>query len=443
MKTEEAWSKSLQIIKEKVGDSAFDLWFGPLRAVQMKDGQATIEIPNRFFKEWIEDYHPALIAESLERVTSMPVEVKYRIAAREDADLRKADARLENRKTKLARRGIHLNPRYTFDTFVVGPSNQFAQAAAKAVAENPGKGYNPLFIYGGVGLGKTHLISAVGNGVLDAKGDFNVLYVSTEQFTNEVVAAIRHQKMEELKARYRSLDMLLIDDVQFVANKVQTQEELFHTLNALYEQQKQIVLSSDRPPREIKEVTDRLRSRFGMGLIADIQQPEVETKIAIIHKKAEHDRFRLPEDVAYFIASRIKSNIRDIEGALIRLGAHASLTGSPVDLAMAKTVLRDLIPEDEKPLTVEAVIRAVAEHFGLRLQDMRAPRRSREIVLPRQIAMYIARELTGASLNDIGKNTGGKDHATVIYACRRVEGKRAKDEDFRRMLENLINKLKP
>lgn len=443
MRPDEIWNKSLQIIKEDVGDGVFELWFNPIKMVALKDGTATLEVPNRFFKEWIEDYHPTLIRDALKRVSASDTEVKFRVAVKEDADVKRADARLENRRSKLARKGIYLNPRYTFDNFVVGPSNQFAQASARAVAESPGKTYNPLFVYGGVGLGKTHLITAVGNRAVDAtRGELNVLYVSAEQFTNEVVSAFRHGKTEELKAKYRGLDMILMDDVQFLENKTATQEELFHTLNELYARQKQIVLSSDRPPNEIKEVTDRLRSRFRMGLIADIQPPEVETKIAIIQKKAEAERLSLPEDVVYYMASKIKSNIRDIEGCLIRLGAHSTISGSPVSLEMAKAVLKDFI-EDDRPLTVEGIMRAVAEYFGMKVPDLKAKKRTKDIAVPRQIAMHLARELTQSSLSDIGKHMGGKDHATVIYACKQIEAKRAADDGFNRMIETLKNRIKP
>jgi len=443
MRPDEIWNKSLQIIKEDVGDGVFELWFNPIKMVALKDGTATLEVPNRFFKEWIEDYHPTLIRDALKRVSASDAEVKFRVAVKEDADVKRADAKLENRKSKLARKGIYLNPRYTFENFVVGPSNQFAQASARAVTESPGKTYNPLFVYGGVGLGKTHLITAVGNRAVDtARGEFNVLYVSAEQFTNEVVSAFRHGKTEELKAKYRSLDMILMDDVQFLENKTATQEELFHTLNELYARQKQIVLSSDRPPNEIKEVTDRLRSRFRMGLIADIQPPEVETKIAIIQKKAEAERLALPEDVVYYMASKIKSNIRDIEGCLIRLGAHATISGSPVSLEMARNVLKDFI-EDDRPLTVEGIMRAVAEYFGMKAADLKARKRTKDIAVPRQIAMYLARELTQSSLSDVGKHMGGKDHATVIYACKQIEAKRAADDGFNRMIETLKNRIKP
>jgi chromosomal replication initiator protein len=292
---EEIWQKSLPLMKAEVGENVFDLWLSPTRLVALKDGQATVEVPNRFYKEWIEDYHPELIPAAIKGATDTEVAVKFRIADKvqlPEFELRagiiqkKIDAKIENRKTRLARKGIYLNPRYTFDNFVVGPSNQIAEAAARAVTEDPGRLYNPLFVYGGVGLGKTHLITAVGNAIVDRARDLQVLYVSAEQFTTEVVSAFRHNKSEELKQKYRNLDVFLIDDVQYVENKDYTQEELFHTINALYERQKQIVLSSDRPPKEIRQVTDRLRSRFSMGLTADIQLPEFELRAGIIQKKA-------------------------------------------------------------------------------------------------------------------------------------------------------------
>lgn len=443
MTIEEIWDKSLSIIEEKVGSNIFELWFRPIKPLQIKEQQVTLEVPNRFFKEWIEDYYPILVNEVIEKILGHPVTLKYKISEKEAPDIKRMEAKLENRKTRLASRGIYLNPKYTFENFVSGPSNQFAQAAAKAVSDSPGKVYNPLFIYGDVGLGKTHLISAIGNNVIDSKHDYNVLYVSSEQFTNEVVSAIRHGKTEELKKRYRNVDLLLIDDIQFVENKVQTQEELFYTINTLYEKQRQIVISSDRPPKEIKSVTDRLRSRFSMGLIADIQAPEFETRVAIIHKKAAMERISLEEDVVNFIASKIKTNIRELEGGLIRLGAQAALTGSPIDVEMAKNILKDFIQDDEKPITVEHILKTVCEYFGLKMQDIKARKRTKEVALPRQIAMYLSKQLTGGSLSDIGKNMGGKDHATVIYACKQVEDKKSKDENFNRMIETLLHKIKP
>lgn len=443
MTIEEIWEKSLSIIEEKVGSNIFELWFRPIKPLQIKEQQVTLEVPNRFFKEWIEDYYPILVNEVIEKILGHPVTLKYKISEKEAPDIKRMEAKLENRKTRLASRGIYLNPKYTFENFVSGPSNQFAQAAAKAVSDSPGKVYNPLFIYGGVGLGKTHLLSAIGNNVIDSKHDYNVLYVSSEQFTNEVVSAIRHGKTEELKKRYRNVDLLLIDDIQFVENKVQTQEELFYTINTLYEKQRQIVISSDRPPKEIKSVTDRLRSRFSMGLIADIQAPEFETRVAIIHKKAAMERINLKEDVVNFIAAKIKTNIRELEGGLIRLGAQAALTGSPIDVEMAKNILKDFIQDDEKPITVEHILKTVCEYFGLKMQDIKARKRTKEVALPRQIAMYLSKQLTGGSLSDIGKNMGGKDHATVIYACKQVEYKKSKDENFNRMIETLVHKIKP
>jgi chromosomal replication initiator protein len=442
MTPEEIWNKSLAQIEEKVGNNIIDLWFRPIKLSQFKEQQATVEIPNRFFKDWIEDNYPDIIAESIGTILKYPVTVRYKIAEKMDPTVRKMDMRLETRRQKLASRGIYLNPKYTFENFVIGPSNQFAHASAKAVAEAPGKTYNPLFIYGGVGLGKTHLITAIGNAVIDKKPDISVIFVSAEQFTNEVVSAIRHQKMGELKEKFRNIDLLLLDDIHFIENKTQTQEEFFHTFNTLYERQKQIVISSDRPPKEIAAITDRLRSRFSMGLIADIQPPELETKVAILQRKAETEKIFVPEDVAYYLASKVKSNIRELEGCLIRLGAQSSLTGRPINIDMAKNILQDLIEDDEKPITTDQIQKTVSEHFALKVSDMKAKKRTKEVALPRQIAMYLSKQLTNLSLSDIGKNFGGKDHATVIYACKQIEEKRAKDEAFNRMIESLIRKIK-
>jgi chromosomal replication initiator protein len=439
---EDIWNSSLSKIEEKVGSSILDLWFRPIKLSQIKEQQVTVEIPNRFFKDWTEDNYPDIIGETIGEILGHPVTVRYRIAEKVDPDVKKMDMRLENRRQKLASRGIYLNPKYTFENFIIGPSNQFAHAAAKKVAEVPGRAYNPLFIYGGVGLGKTHLITAIGNAVIDKSPEISVIYVSAEQFTNEVVSAIRHEKMGELKDKYRNVDLLLLDDIQFIANKTQTQEEFFHTFNAIYEKQKQIVISSDRPPKEIGAVTDRLRSRFSMGLIADIQPPELETKVAILQKKSEMEKIHIPEEVAYYLASKVKSNIRELEGCLIRLGAQASLTGRPINKDMAKYILQDLIEEDEKPVTTDLIQKTVCEHYAIKLSDMKAKKRTKEVALPRQIAMYLSKQLTNLSLSDIGKNFGGKDHATVIYACKQIEEKRAKDEAFNRMIENLLRKIK-
>jgi chromosomal replication initiator protein len=439
---EDIWNKSLSKIAEKVGESIFDLWFKPIKLLQIKDKTAVLEIPNRFFKDWIEDYYPNIIAEALEGILGFNVAIKYKTAEKEDAVIRKMDSKLETRKNKLASRGIYLNPKYTFDTFVVGSSNQFAHAAAKRVGENPGHAYNPLFIYGGVGLGKTHIMNAIGNAIVDKNHGKVVYYVSAEQFTNEVISALRHQKMGEFKEKYRNVDVLLVDDIQFISGKTTTQEEFFHTFNSLYEKQRQIVVSSDRSPIEISDITDRLRSRFSMGLIADIQPPEIETKIAIIYKKAELERMHITEEVAYFIATKIKSNIREMEGCLIKLGAHSSLTGIPIDIDMARKVLKDLISDDDKPITMESVQKAVCDYFGMRMQDIRTKKRTKEVANARQIAMYLVKQHTQLSLSEIGRGFGGKDHATVIYACKQIEEKRQKDENLNKIIENINKRIK-
>jgi len=444
MEIEELWEKTLKVIEEKVGIQTFELWFSPLKLLRLHDQQVILEVPNRFFKEWIEDHYMGLIVETLEKFLEKPVNLKFSVFEKEeDTTLRRIETKRENRRAKLASRGIFLNPKYIFENFVVGPSNQFARAAATAVAESPGKSYNPLFIYGGVGLGKTHLMNAIGNLLIDKSSGIKLLYTPAEQFTNEFVYSMRNNKMDEFKNRYRSLlDVLLIDDIQFIAGKTGTQEELFHTFNALYDSHKQIVFSSDRLPKDISPITERLRSRFGMGLIADIQMPDVETKLAILGKKSEIEGIQLPQDVAFFLASRIKSNIRDLEACLIRLGAYSSLSGRTITVEMAKDVLKDMIHDEEKPLSIELIIKTVCDYYGLKPQDIKAKKRTRDIAFPRQVAMYLSKILTDSSLSDIGKNFGGKDHSTVIHACKQIEERRRKDEDFNRKLEYLIKKIK-
>lgn len=436
------WNNALSRICEKLGDSVFELWFKPMKLHHVKDRVAYIDIPNRFFKDWVEDNYPQLICEALEVELGYPVTLKFRVGTKEDGELKKQDSRNESRRSKLANRGIYLNPKYTFDSFVVGPSNQYVHAAAKRICEGPGTIYNPLFIYGGVGLGKTHIINAIGNDIVDRFPGKVIYYVSAEQFTNEVISSLRHEKMGEFKEKYRNADVLLVDDIQFIAGKTATQEEFFHTFNSLYARQSQIVVSSDRAPMDISDITDRLRSRFGMGLIADIQLPEVETKVAILYKKAEAEKLVIPEDVAYFIASRVKSNIRELEGCLINLGAYSSLTGMPIDLALVKNVLKDLLPEGDKPLTLDLILKTVSDYLGIKIYDIKGKKRTKEIANSRQIAMYIAKQLTTMSLSEIGRAFGGKDHATVIYACKMIESKRGTDENLNKMIEQIIRKIK-
>ncbi len=443
MDMEEAWKKTVESIEAEVGSQTFDLWFRPIKFLKLQNQQIILEVPNRFFKEWLDDHYPDLIKETLKRFIKTDIEVRFKVLEKEDDPaFRKIESKMESRKARLASRGIFLNPKFIFDTFVVGPSNQFARAAARAVADTPGKTYNPLFIYGGVGLGKTHLMNAIGNSVIDKKPQLNLLYVPAEQFTNEFIYSMRNDRMDEFKNKYRNLDMLLIDDIQFIAGKSGTQEELFHTFNALYDMHKQIVFSSDRPPKDISPITERLRSRFGMGLIADIQPPDIETKMAILGKKAELEGIKLPEDVIFFLSSKIKSNIRDLEACMIRLGAYSSLSGREITVEMSKEVLKDMISDEERALSIPMIQKTVCEYYGLKVQDIKAKKRTKEIAFPRQVAMYLCKLLTDSSLSDIGKNFGGKDHSTVIHACKLIEERRKKEGDFNKVIEYLVRRIK-
>lgn len=440
---EKIWNKCCQLIEEKVGESTYNLWFKSIKVHSIKDEEAVLIIPNRFYLEWIDNNYPKIIEKTFSEITQRDFNVIFELE--KELTLKKTVNDIQSPKIqiqKIIERPNFLSLRYTFEQFVVGPSNHFAHAAACAVSESPGKAYNPLFIYGDVGLGKTHLISAIANRIIEKRPDFSVIYVQSEQFTNEVVTAIRHEKMGEFKAKYRNIDLLLIDDVQFIANKTQTQEEFFHTFNALYEMQKQIVISSDRPPKEIGAITDRLKSRFIMGLIADIQPPSVELKVAILHKKAAIENIKLSDDVAFYLASRIRSNIRELEGCLIKLAAHSTLIGSPINLDMSKQILKDVFYDDDKPITIDYIQKKVCEVFGIKIQDIKAKKRTKELTVPRQVAMFLCKRLTDCSLSDIGKAFGGKDHATVIYACKKVEERAEQDEGFNRIVEQLSDKIK-
>jgi chromosomal replication initiator protein len=335
----------------------------------------------------------------------------------------------------------NLNPKYTFDEFVSGSSNQFAFAAAMAVANNPATTYNPLFVYGGVGLGKTHLINAVGNAVLKKNPEMKVCYYTSEKFMNELINSLRYAKMDEFRNKFRSMDVLLIDDVQFIAGKERTQEEFFHTFNALYESHKQIVVTSDKFPKEIPGLEERLRSRFEWGLIADIQPPDVETKQAILKMKAEQNGINLPEEVALFLANSVSSNVRELEGFLIRIGAYASLTSTPITLAMAKEVLKDILVETNKNLTIEEIQKKVSTHYDVKISDLKSSKRIKTLVLPRQIAMYLARQLTSSSYPEIGERFGGKDHSTIIHAIKKIENLMKEDLRLRSTINAIKNSL--
>jgi len=335
-----------------------------------------------------------------------------------------------------------LNPRYTFDTFIVGPSNQFAHAACRAVAEAPSRSYNPLFIYGGVGLGKTHLMHAIGQYVLEHDPNLKLTYISSERFMNEMINALRYDRILDFRERYRSVDILLVDDIQFVSGKEGTQTEFFHTFNALYDAQKQIVLSSDHPPHEIPNLEERLRSRFEWGLIADIQSPDIETKVAILKRKAEAEAVPLPDNVAMYMAGRVKSNIRELEGSLIRLIAYASLTGREISMDLAQDVLRNVIDQDEKAITIESIQKYVAERYALKVADLKSRNNSKSVALPRQIAMYLCKNLTHASLPEIGRSFGGKHHSTVIHSIKKVEEMRKKGTDFNSLISTFLESIR-
>lgn len=444
MGTDAVWEEALAYIGGKVPKQVFDTWFVPVQLQHIEDSSARISVPNKFFGEWLEKHYRSLLGEALAAAYGREaVDVAFVTGSRAEARSGPVPAQTSANRGPQAgrqRRTAHLNPKYTFTSFVVGASNQFAHAASLAVADKPAQAYNPLFIYGGVGLGKTHLLNAIGNHVAE-RTDLRIAYVTTEQFTNEVINSIRYDKMVDLRKRYRSIDMLLIDDVQFLAGKERTQEEFFHTFNSLYEARKQIVVSSDRFPREMPDMEERLRSRFGWGLVADLQLPDVETRIAILRKKSEDEGIGLPEGVIQFLAENMKSNIRELEGALVRVGAYSSLTGQPITMEMAKNVLRDVIGDKKKVIAMDDIQEAVATRFHVKIAELKSRRRSKTLVHPRQIAMHLCRELTDASFPEIGRQFGGKDHTTIIHACKQIAKAKEADAALTATLESLKNQI--
>ena len=434
----QVWEEALSIIQDKLPRQSFETWFKPLTLESAEADRVRVLLPNRFFKEWFEEHYLGLLKAALEELAGGEVEVILTLPEKEAAlQLDRLEAAVRRPSRRERDPGVAINPKYTFDTFVVGSSNQFAHAGALAVAEQPAKAYNPLFIYGGVGLGKTHLLHAIGHRALEKHPGIRISYVSSEKFTNDLINAIRFDSTVEFRNKYRNLDILLIDDIQFIAGKERTQEEFFHTFNDLYDSAKQLVISSDSLPREIPTLEERLRSRFEWGLIADIQPPDLETKAAILRKKAEVEGIKLPDEVSLFIANKVQSNIRELEGSLIRLVAYASLTGRAIDLPLAQEVLKDLAEERERLITAEFIQQAVAEFYRVKVEDLKAKGRHKSIVLPRQVAMYLCRTLTGASLPDIGQAFGGKDHTTVLHACEKIKRRMAQDDSLRRQVENL------
>jgi len=440
------WDDILARIETKVNRHSFYTWFRPTSFVAEDRLSVTVRVPNPLFKDWLTKHYAGVIAEAMTEVQRPNLALNF--VADPQADIAMIPlsldeaAALESGPPAAVPAPLPgpagLNPRYTFDTFIVGSSNQFAHAACRAVAEAPSRSYNPLFIYGGVGLGKTHLMHAVGQYVLQHDRNLKLTYISSERFMNEMINAVRYDRVLDFRERYRSVDVLLVDDIQFLAGKEGTQTEFFHTFNALYDSQKQIVLSSDCPPHEIPALEERLRSRFEWGLTADIQSPDLETRVAILKKKAETEAVPLADNVAMYIAGKIKSNIRELEGSLIRLIAYASLTGQEISLPLAQEVLKSILDHDEKAVTIDIIQKFVADYYNLRMADLKSRNNSKSVAKPRQIAMYLCKSLTHASLPEIGRSFGGKHHSTVIHSIRKVEDQRKKDPDFNMLIGNFL-----
>ncbi|HKY31518.1 MAG TPA: chromosomal replication initiator protein DnaA [Candidatus Polarisedimenticolia bacterium] len=429
------WDKILDNLEAKVNPRSFATWLRPTALARDEGRTIYVSVPSELFANWLSKNYMELIKETAGDLERREAEFAFVYGEKEREGL-------EGKAGEATPASAPLNSKYTFDTFVVSSSNEMAHAAALRVAEQPSLTYNPLYIYGGVGLGKTHLMHAIGNHLTLTRPQLRQRYISTETFMNELISSIRFEKTVDFRERYRGIDLLLIDDIQFLAGKERTQEEFFHTFNSLYESQKQIVITSDCPPREIPTIEERLRSRFEWGLIADIQPPDLETKVAILNKKAEERQVVVPQDVALFIASRVRSNIRELEGSLIRVAAYSSVTNREIDLTLAKDVLKDVLADDSKGVSIESIQKYVSNYFHLRGPEIKSKSNTKQIAFPRQIAMYLCKALTDSSLPEIGKRFGGKHHSTVIHAIKKVETKRSLERDFDKMINSFIEALK-
>jgi chromosomal replication initiator protein len=436
------WDDVLARVATKVNRHSFYTWFKPTSFLTHTGLLVSVRVPNEIFKDWLTKHYSAVISEAVAEVCVPGTTITFVPDSPHEVAASSAPEPVEEAEPLAVAPGPGLNPRYTFDSFVVGPSNQFAEAACRAVAEAPSRSYNPLFVYGGVGLGKTHLMHAVGHYVLNQDPSVNLTYISSERFMNEMIHAVRSDRIIGFRERYRSVDVLLVDDIQFLAGKEGTQTEFFHTFNALYDSQRQIVITSDCPPQEIPSLEERLRSRFQWGLIADIQPPDLETKVAILQKKAEAEAVPLPDNVALYIAGKIKSNIRELEGSLIRLIAYASLTGRELSVPLAQEVLKSLLDHDARAVTIEVIQKYVADYYQLKLVDLKSRNNSKSIARPRQIAMYLSKMLTSASLPEIGRTFGGKHHSTVIHSIRKIEELKRRDRDFNNLMESFVDSLR-
>lgn len=436
------WERILRAIRPRISAHSFKTWFGPTEFLDEDASSLTVQVPNNWFADWLKTHYAGIIQEALRDADRPGLAVRFHSAQQEGpAEIRSGERPSAASSSTGQFPTPLLNPRYRFGSFVVSSCNQFAHAAAMAVAEQPKRAYNPLYIYGGVGLGKTHLMQAIGNRVVRRAG-LRMVYISAEHFMNELINAIRFERTFEFKERFRNVDLLLIDDIQFLAGKERTQEEFFHTFNALYDAEKQIVITSDVPPREIPTLEDRLRSRFEWGLMADLQPPDLETKMAILCKKAEAEGAVLPDDVALFIASSCKSNIRELEGALIRVVAYASLAGKEITLDLARETLRDLIASESPAATAESIQKLVANYYNLKVNQLKSRNNSHRIAFPRQIAMYLCKQLTPSSLQEIGRRFGGKHHSTVIHAVQKIEKMRGTDKKLDKLVDHFAESLK-
>jgi chromosomal replication initiator protein len=446
---ETIWLESIKIIKENITKQNFETWIKPIKIVSLEDNTVTLSVPNKFFRDWIVDNYYPIISDAISTVTATAASVSFAIQksfkgdnAQKITPVSEEGSSPQDRSPAHQRMLSSLNPHYSFERFIVGTSNQFAHAAARSVAEQPAHNYNPLFIYGGVGLGKTHLINAIGLLTVALYPKKHVLYVSAEEFMNELINSIRYDKMPEFREKYRKIDCLLIDDIQFIAGKERTQEEFFHTFNTLHDSGKQIVVTSDKFPKEIQNLEARLCSRFEWGLIADIQPPEMETRIAIIRKKAAENAIVIPDDVIHYIASVGDSNIRELEGILTRIAAFSSLTGTEITSETIRDVMKKLLKHTKKQdLTVEDVVKVVASKFNIKIADLKSQKKNKDVVLARQVAMFLSRKITSASFPDIGSKIGGRDHSTVIYSNNKIKNLLTRDGSLRSIVEDIEETL--
>lgn len=433
------WDQIRQYLQSKISSESYDNWLKNAQFYGVDGGALLVSVPDRETRMWLETEYAALVRNGI-RDLGLPFSEVHYLAQPEQVARAQAVGGGET-SHEIESPASALNPKFTFESFVVGACNQFAHAAARSVATNPSRSYNPLFIYGGVGMGKTHLMHAIGRSLIENHASMRVIYTSSERFMNEMISCIRTERMTQFHHRYREADVLLIDDIQVLGNKERTQEEFFHTFNELHDHQKQIVISSDAPPKDIPGLVERLRSRFEWGLIADIQPPDLETKMAILDKKAEAESVRLPDDVRSFMASKTKSNVRELEGALVKLIAYSSLTDAPITLQMAQQVLKHLVHVQERRVTIDSIQKAVGERFQIKQSQLKEKSNTKKVVYPRQVAMYLVKELTDASLPEIGRAFGGKHHTTVIHSINKIEKQRHVDPELNRLLHNLMDSL--